>query len=229
MTRYFVYASLLLSSVFSVGLLVLRARPYDNHPILELLPDTCAAPCFLGIYPGITSADDALHLLKISPWVNADSVRLLRQMPSSSKFDDLARIQWVWSAARPDWVIADSPTPDGTINIRNHVVERIAFNTRISAAAIYRNLGNPTLLVFAPIRSDKPWSIEWVYRYNTAQLVMHTEVPTCPYLADLWRSQVYVQMEAKPQAIQPTTTTIPTRVDMRTVLNARKHMVCSLS
>lgn len=229
MTRYLLMASLVVSGVFSIMLMLFQLQPYDMRPIHELLPDTCEAPCFLGIFPGSTTDEEALQALMNSEWVDAESVHLTRQPPSSSRFDDLARIQWSWSAARPDWVMADREPYDGMVNIRNHVVERIAFDTRIEAADIYRHLGSPTILVFAPVSQQKPWSIEWVYRYPRAQLVMHTEVGACPYLADLWQAHLYVQMEAKPSAISPTSLGRPNHVDMRMVLQARKQLVCGLS
>ncbi|MCA0458765.1 MAG: hypothetical protein LCI00_32725 [Chloroflexi bacterium] len=229
MTRPLLLASLMVTATFTVLLLLFQLQPYDMRPIHELLPDTCDEPCLLGIFPGSTTDEEALHALMNSAWVDAESVQFTRQPPSSSRYDDLARIQWSWSAARPDWVMADRQPYDGIVNIRNHVVERIAFDTRIEAADLYRHLGSPTILVFAPASLDKPWSIEWVYRYPRAQLVMHTEVRACPYQADLWRAQLYVQMEAKPSAISPTSLAPPSHVDMRMVFQARKKLVCGLS
>src|SRR5258705_1107390 len=133
--------------LISSALLLIHAQPYDERGMRELFPDTCAVSCFMGIHVGATTDEEALNLLKNNSWVNAASVNFLPLPPSPSKFDDLAHIQWDWNADHPHSLAVDPQLPDGNINIRNHIVESIAFDTAVSAAAMYRNRGNPSVLV----------------------------------------------------------------------------------
>ncbi|MCC6611826.1 MAG: hypothetical protein IT320_00030 [Anaerolineae bacterium] len=55
----------LLTALFTAVILGLHARTYDDGGLRDLLlPQECAAPCFLGIRPGVTGLDDALAILE---------------------------------------------------------------------------------------------------------------------------------------------------------------------
>jgi hypothetical protein len=59
----------LLIVLFTAVLLLIHAQ-YDDHELRQLLlPDGCPAPCFMGIRPGVTTADDAIQILKANLWV----------------------------------------------------------------------------------------------------------------------------------------------------------------
>lgn len=70
MTRPFLRLSLLLIILFAAALTIIRAQPYDDHQLRELLlPAGCPAPCFMGIQPGVTTVEEAVKILEASEWV----------------------------------------------------------------------------------------------------------------------------------------------------------------
>ncbi len=215
--------------LLSVTVLLIRAQPDNDHSITELLPENCEASCFIGIQLGSTTDEEALNLLKASSWVDASSVKLIPLEPSSSKFDDLDHIQWDWKPNHPSLLLINPELPDGNINIRNHKVESIAFDTLIPTAAFYRLRGDPSVMVFMPIRNGEPWLIQLNYTYTNAEFNMQMQVRPCPYLADLWLQPLHVQM-SKRVPVQTTTTSLTTpNTNLRVTLNARKRHICGLS
>ena len=215
--------------LLGVTVLLIRAQPDNDYSITELLPENCEAACFIGIQLGTTTDEEALNLLKASSWVDASSVKLIPLDPSSSKFDDLDHIQWDWSTNRPRLLPINPQHPDGNINIRNHKVDSIAFDTLIPAAAFYRLRGDPSVMVFMPIRNGEPWLIEWGYTYTNAEFNLQMQVRPCPYLPDLWLQPLHIQM-SKRVPVQTTTTALTTtNINLRTVLNARERRICGLS
>ena len=228
MTFYLGRLALAIGVLLSSALLVIHAQPYNDRALHELFPENCAASCFMNIHLGITTDKEALHLLKNNAWVKSDSVQLLHLPPSSSKFDDLAHIQWDWDAKRAPSLAVNPQSADANINIRNHIVESIAFDTTIPAAVVYYNLGSPSTLVFAPIHNRDPWLIQWVYQYTAAQLNLQMQVRACPYLADLWLQPLHVLMNLHPDSQLTTITDTPHQLHLGTVLNARESLMCRL-
>src|SRR4051812_45844003 len=69
MPRFYLRIMLILIIVFTGALLLIHAQPYDDHELRELLlPEGCPAPCFMGIRPGVTTADEAIKILESSEW-----------------------------------------------------------------------------------------------------------------------------------------------------------------
>ncbi len=64
-------AALLLSVVFLLPVLLIRAQPYDDSDLRAFLtpPEDCPAPCFMDIRPGMTTAEEAVSILDAHPWV----------------------------------------------------------------------------------------------------------------------------------------------------------------
>ncbi len=87
--------TLLILSIAAVALS--HARPYDSEAVRVLLaaPADCAAPCWSGIRPGVTSAEDAVALLKANPWV--DEIRPL----GDHGLADSNAVVWSWKGTKP--------------------------------------------------------------------------------------------------------------------------------
>ncbi len=220
---------LFIGVLLSIVMVLIRSQPHNVRAVLELLPENCEAACFSGIQLGLTTDEEALHLLKTNAWVDPASVKLIPLDPSSSKFDDLDHIQWDWKISRPGLLPINPLLPDGNINIRNHKVESIAFDTLIPTAAIYHLRGDPSVMVFMPIRDGEPWSIQLNYIYTNAEFNLQMQVRPCPYLADLWLQPLHIQM-SKRIPVQTTTTALTTtNINLRTVLNARERSICRVS
>ena len=228
MTVYISRLALCMGVLFSGALLVIHAQPYDDRTLRELFPDQCAVSCFMNIYVGVTTDQEALNLLKTNGWVKTSSVQLLRLPPSSSRFDDLAHIQWDWDVNRPRSLIINPQLADGNINIRNHVVEGIAFDSTIPAAALYHDLGSPSLLMLAPIHNRDPWLVQWTYQYERAQLNLQMEVRACPYLADVWMQPLHLFINFRPDFQVPTPNKIASPIYLDVVFNAQERRMCRM-
>ncbi len=135
MRRFYLRLMLLGVVVFSATLLVIRAQPYDDHELRELLfPEGCPAPCFMGIRPGVT-ADEVVKLLEANKWI----AKIDRE---SNKYGD--RIKWTWNNRIPRWI---NPTSEGEVLVANIRKESYVHTIRISSflqlGAIYEVLGSP--------------------------------------------------------------------------------------
>src|ERR1043165_6480183 len=73
MSRFYLYAALVPTIIFTALLLLINAHSYDDHELRELLlPEGCPAPCFMGIRPGITRTKAALKSLVTGHWTDLD-------------------------------------------------------------------------------------------------------------------------------------------------------------
>ena len=75
MLRFYLRFVLLLFALLMVITVLIRTQHYDNRAVRQLLvTEGCPAPCFLGIRPGITTASDAINLLRDSQWVQPETI-----------------------------------------------------------------------------------------------------------------------------------------------------------
>src|SRR5690349_20269941 len=98
MTHLYLRLTLFPIALITVALLLIHAQPYDDHDLREiLLPEGCPAPCFMGIRPGVTTADEAAAILKSSKWIG----KLVDAGGYSLELRDLS---WDWSDRKPTWI-----------------------------------------------------------------------------------------------------------------------------
>ena len=63
MLHFYLRLILLLFALLTAALLLIHARPYDDHELRQLLlPDGCPAPCFMGIRPGVTKISETIDI-----------------------------------------------------------------------------------------------------------------------------------------------------------------------
>ncbi len=64
--------ALLFTLLFAACIGIIRAQPYDDSELRAFLtpPSGCAMPCFMGIRPGVTTADEAIAILEAHEWVS---------------------------------------------------------------------------------------------------------------------------------------------------------------
>lgn len=155
MRRFYLRLMLLSVVVFSATLLVIRAIPYDDHELRELLlPEGCPAPCFLGIRPGMTTADEAVKLLEANKWV-------AKIDKESNEYGDT--IKWTWNNRIPWWM---NPTSEGEVLTANTAERSFVHTIRISSflqlGEVYGVLGSPD----AEYLNFDGYSIGEVYGYT---------------------------------------------------------------
>lgn len=115
--------ALLLSGVWLLPILLIRAQPYDASEVRHALspPADCAAPCFMGIQPSVTTVREVVDILKHQPWVEPGSY----DDPSNVIYNVMA---WQWSDAAPAWidrghssVVSLSPGRVGVIVVETNI------------------------------------------------------------------------------------------------------------
>ena len=89
MPRFYLRLTLLPIIIFTVMLLLIRAQPYDDHELRQLLlHDECIAPCFMGIKTGVTTVDEAIKILEASGWVE-------------NMVQDTGTMNFIWNGKQP--------------------------------------------------------------------------------------------------------------------------------
>ena len=91
MMRFLLRAIVTLTLLFSALVMVVRAKPYDDGGLRAVLfASNCQPPCFMGIYPGVTTRDQAIRLLQTNPWVaSIDTI-----------YNDEG-LTWAWNGQQP--------------------------------------------------------------------------------------------------------------------------------
>lgn len=110
----------MIAALCAGAVLLIRAQPYDDTALRTLLfPPDCSLPCFLGIRPGITTAEEAVAILSDHPWVRA--VHRPHQ-----------NITWEWNGMQPEWIGSQA-----IIRLEGETVEEISMFTRLVLGDIW--------------------------------------------------------------------------------------------
>jgi hypothetical protein len=132
MLRFYLRVVFLSSVVFTAALVVFRVRPYDDPDLRQLVSlEGCDPMCFMGIRPGLTTAQEAEALLKVHPWVDAVT------------YVGTTAITWRWSGHQPAWI---DTTTGGVLLIFNNQVLTIQLNSLIPFGRILLGLGKRAVL-----------------------------------------------------------------------------------
>ncbi|MFN8452563.1 MAG: hypothetical protein U0521_29145 [Anaerolineae bacterium] len=153
MTRLMLKGTAILALLFTATLGAMRAQPYDDGGLwAQLAPSGCPQPCFLGIRPGVTSADDALALLRDNPWVAAITGR------------DDRKIIWTWNGEQPPFLHAEPE--DSRLMLRDGIVHAIGLRTSAQ-------MGDIKIVFGAP---DMTYYLNWIMRDSTKNLFSYFEL-----------------------------------------------------
>ncbi len=111
----------------------IRAQPYHDAGLRDLLNGACAPPCWQQIYPGVTRSEDALAIMQ-----GFD----LAQNVGSRSDRYTGQIFWRWAADAAPYLDLNSPHVP-YIWLRNEVVSHIFLPDFYSHIEIYLVLGRP--------------------------------------------------------------------------------------
>lgn len=163
-----------------------RAQPETDQAARSFLSgngDGCfnGAPCFLGIQPGTTRADETFALLDHHAWI--DQFYLYRGMESDSGL-----VQWSWSGAQPDYIDGTKPA---SLWFQHSVVSWIEVDLNLTFGDIWLLLDAPqTGRVY--LMSTTPARAFQLVDYGNGQLQVRSEF-NCPLrLSAFWRAAVRV-------------------------------------
>jgi hypothetical protein len=169
-----------------VGVALTRAQPILDNGARDFLSADgtgCLnqSPCFLGIQPGETSADDAFAILDNHTWV--EQFYIYRGMESDSGL-----VQWTWSGAQPDYIDGIYPA---SMWFQDSRVSWVEVDLNLTFGDIWLMLDAPQtgriyLMATTPARAFQ------LVDYANGGLQVHTEFE-CPLrLASFWRAAVRV-------------------------------------
>ena len=144
MIRYLTRWTVLLTLLFLLPVALIRAQPYDDSDLRAFLepPEGCPAPCFMGIRPGVTTADEAIAILENHAWVEfvwkEYNDALTDALGGGPSLPVLA--SWKWNATSPQWV---NRSITGLLDFEQGRVDRIVVITRMSLGELLLVLGRP--------------------------------------------------------------------------------------
>ncbi len=183
--------------LFAAAALLVHAQPRDEYDIVRLLVyKDCAAPCFLGIRPGITTAGDAVKLLENHEWVMNIESRYTDFGQSTNTF--WGYVYWQWKSGSPFWT--HTPTfklglYDSYLRILDGRVNEIAFSTSLPLGALVLSFGRDGL--YALDRPDRygspPYSVMQRFYYPDAGLVF-ASISHCPALNPDWHQDTVITL-----------------------------------
>jgi hypothetical protein len=151
MLRFYLRLIFLPLVLFTTMLLLIHVQPYDDHDLRQLLlPDGCPAPCFMGIRPDVTTAEEALQILNTS--------NLIKDVQSYGTL-----ISWSWGNLRSTWI--DSRGGKIIIDSDSQLVDAIVLYTNVSIGEVRLALGSPNIeLVSMPqANSNSFWGYVGIY------------------------------------------------------------------
>lgn len=124
----------LLCAVCLVGAHAAVQRDDELMRIRAVLTECQPAPCFMGIRPGVTTVEEAIALLRKSPWVR--DVTPLSALNTASP----PPITWSWNGFQPIWIngfIAPH------LEEQNDHISAIQIETFLSFADLWAMFGQP--------------------------------------------------------------------------------------
>jgi hypothetical protein len=174
---YVRFASPILAVFFAV-MLFIRAQPYDDHDLRALLmPDDCEMPCFMGIRPGVTTVDEAMHILEASGWVKEIN---------SQKYSSSTVFHWTWNGHRPQ--IIDEVGP-GSVSAKGGTITSLTIRTTMRLGDILMNYGISNWM--ARVRFDD-YSGGYYFGYARKKQIIGIEHIRCNTWNNLIEAKVIV-------------------------------------
>lgn len=188
---------LIVFGLFAAAVVLVLAQPYDDDNIATLLlPANCAAPCFLGIRPGITTAGEAVKRLESHEWVTNIEARYTDFGQSTNTF--WGYVYWQWKPDTPFWTHTPSyklGLYDAHLRILDGRVNEIAFSTSLPLGALVLNFGRGGM--YALERPDRygtrPYPVLQHFYYPDFGLVF-ASISRCPALNPDWHQDTVITL-----------------------------------
>lgn len=126
MLRCWLCLIVIVTGLWLLPVLIIRAQPYDDTNLRALL--NCPTPCFLGIRPGVTTVRDAITLLEAQPSL-ANTVGM--NPPYGIRF----------RANHPNSLIADSVF--SYLERESNTIQWLRIHTNLSLGEVWAAYGQP--------------------------------------------------------------------------------------
>ena len=166
-------------------MLLIRAHPYNDHAIRQvLLTDGCPPPCFMGIRPGITTASDAIALLRNSHWVQPETI-------AYTESDYGGGAVWSWNKQALPLL---GTQPSSLITTRQNgiqIVDLLHINTLVASGDAYLTLGTSAYTAMGDTGMHNEVYMAWFY--PTQGISVWSDI-LCPTVSDhVWTKPIAIQ------------------------------------
>ncbi|MAS36697.1 MAG: hypothetical protein CL610_22020 [Anaerolineaceae bacterium] len=138
---WFLRLAVLVSVLWLLPMLVIRAQPYDDAAVRTLLqpPEACPSPCFMGIRPGSMTVWDALDVLHMHRWVGAMEDYEFENFQNPDGTVTLV-VNWDWSGTQPTLI---DPARQGGVWVLDDRIVSIDVETELRLGDVKLSLGWP--------------------------------------------------------------------------------------
>jgi hypothetical protein len=181
MTGLFTKLSVFLLALFAGLLGLIRAQPYDDSQLGTILrpPPGCSMPCFLGIRPGVTTAQEAVSILERQSWV-AD-VTLAGGFGADSQYSS---ITWRWDG-QP---VSSGEAYGGELRVIRDVVHTMTLRTPLTFGEVWLLFDQPQQGLFIYIGQLRQPPPRYLVEYYLDDLTVRTVV-SC---RSFWHQQALI-------------------------------------
>jgi hypothetical protein len=177
MLQFFLKPALLLTLIFALPIVAIRAQPYEDRVTPILIDDDCPSPCFMGIRPGVTTMRESAEILDAHAWVANGQSDFPKELRDAPFFDAVLRktvINWRWSPSRPAWIVGDQR---GSMTIQDARVLDIGIATHFRLGEIFLAFNNPTEVYFSTSKDGQRF--QYAGWYEQQGIVVITQ-GNCP-------------------------------------------------
>jgi hypothetical protein len=175
MLKYGLKLAILLTILFALPIVLIRAQPYDDRVSRALIQENCPAPCFMRVRPGVTTMRDAVYLLQAHAWV-ANGREGFSALVRNAVIWDAALPRTViglrWSEAVPEWI---DQAERGALTVEDREVLDISIATHLSMGEIILAFGEPDQSWFTRSNSTSGRRFGYIAWYATQRLLISTE------------------------------------------------------
>ena len=177
--------------MFTLVLILIRAQPYDDHELRELLlPEGCPASCFIGIRPGVTTVEQALALLRQNDWVQIIKVDPTEVNGSASQ---IQRISWSWNTASSQRSPLIDTQKSGVINVSDGKVYGIDIETSVKLGDYWLVENTPKAYNLRTIATSDSGNLLMILLIDGQSGTILKGTKRCPYFSSrLWQIKMSI-------------------------------------
>lgn len=184
-------SSLAITALFVLLIHAIRAQPQDTEMRRFIQPPAgCPMPCWQGIRPSVTTADEAVAILEAHEWGG----QIITRHYNADSGDGL--ISWIWN----DHLTELGRFRGVRLRVRDHVVWNITLPPGVPLNDVWYAYGQPDSGNWAIMNvvNGSRYRIDHTARYQAASIMIFSRVECPAHLTDFWRARTTIQI-GKPQ------------------------------
>ncbi len=177
MLNFCLKPALLLTILFTLPIIAIRAQQYEDRVTPILINDDCPTPCFMGIRPGVTPMRESGEILDNHEWVANGRADFPKEIRDAPLFDTVLRkaiVNWYWSDTLPDWIVGDQR---GSMTIRDVLVTDMSIATRLTLGEIILAFGSPTQVYFSTSKDGQRFQYAGWYEQHGIVVITQGNCP----------------------------------------------------